>query len=298
MQKDAPKVFGKGLLPLPPGARYAHHHVLFGAMRAEMIPNTDFYSGHPIAIKNQEQYNFCPAFAKDAVIEDEVGVELDPLYSYARACQLLGKIQINGMSLLDICNEETSFGALEQDLAPYKVTDGQPAEFLANWKNFAESLDALAWEHQRPTALRIDTGPNDVFDNVRGTIYQNIDEHRAALTGALWRESWTNAPGGVIPEDYDPSEPGDGHAFKIFGQHIIGGVPYLVKQGSWGTDVGDKGLFYFPRSVVNREFTFGAFSFKNINPQKAQAYSDAGLRIDAGTVDKIKAIIANITKIF
>lgn len=288
--------FGKGLLPLPLGGVYIHQYRLLGALAQQNIPNTDFFVGHPLGIKNQKSFNFCFAFAKDAVVEDEVGIELDPLYSVATACELLGHVQVNGMSLVDICEQETKVGALDKSLAPYSVDDGHPAEFLADWHNYPESFKPLAYEHQRPTAVRVDTGPHDVMDNMRAAMYQNIDEHRSILTGVMWRDSWTNAPGGMIPADYDPMEPGDGHAIKIFGQMWIPAENdvRLVCQNSWGEDVGDKGLFYFPRKLVNQEFTFGAFSFKNIPPHKAQFHSDNNIPLSAGFCAKWIGLIKGI----
>lgn len=282
MIKD-PQKFGKGLLPLPLGATYIHDYRLMGALAVDAIPKTDFFVGHPIKIKNQGPYNFCFAFAKDAVVEDEVGIELDPLYSVASACELLGAVMTNGMSLVDICDQETKVGALDASLAPYHVEDARDASFLADWHNYPDSFKPLAYEHQRPTAVRVDTGPHDTFDNMRAAMYQNIDEHRSQLTGVLWRDSWNTAQGGAIPADYDPSEPGDGHAIKVFGQMWwpADNDVRLVVQNSWGEEVGDHGLFYFPRKVVNAEFTFGAFSFKNIPPAKAQFHSDNNIPLNA-----------------
>ena len=301
MKKQPPKKsFGKGLVHDKPGTTYIHQYRLLGAMALSALPNTDFFAGHPLAIKNQGPYNFCFAFAKDAVVEDEVGIELDPLYSVATACELIGEVEVNGMSLDDICKQETQVGAIEAGIAPYKVEEGRDAAFLANWLNYPDSFKPLAWEHQRPAAVRVDTGPHDTFDNIRAAMYQNIDEHRSVLTGVMWRDSWTNAPKGFIPANYDPTEPGDGHAIKIFGQMNINGVLYLVCQNSWGTDVGDGGLFYFPREVVNAEFTFGAFSFKNIPPAKAQFHSDNNIPLNAGFFAKwwggFKGIITSYFK--
>lgn len=295
-QKTVQKKFGKGLLPLPHDSRDFHEHIVFGATAAAAIPSTDFFSGHPIEIKNQGSLDFCTAFAGSAVVEDEVDVELDPLYLYAMACKIMGRVSTSGMTLRDMCNAIIKAGTIEENVAPYKSDGTHTPEFLADWANYDESLASLAWEFARISYFRVDTGPNDIFDNIRSSIWQHIDEHRSVLTGVAWRDSWTGAPDGVIPVDYDPTEPGDGHAIKIFGQMTVDPKegPRLIVQNSWGTSVGDKGLFYFPRTLVDKEFTYGAFSFRDMAPAKADFYNANGLKIDAGTIQKAVSVIRTI----
>lgn len=286
---------GKGLLPPSHDeSRDFQYHVVFGSVPQNILPETDFFTGHPIKIKDQKNVNFCPLFAGSAVVEDQVGVELDPLSSYAWACKLIGAVQTNGMTLDDACKEIRKVGFIEQSLAPFNLETTDNAEFLANWENYSEDLIALAWEHARISSFRIDTGPHDIFDNIRSGLYQNVDEHRSGLTGAIWRDSWTDAPGGIIPEDYNPDEQGDGHAFKVFGQMNIQGKLYLVIQNSWGEEHGDKGIYYFPRNVVNAEFRFGAYNFKDLPPKKAEFLSQHGLHIDATCWQKIVAVVSKI----
>lgn len=290
------KHFGKGLLPLPHDPRDFHEHIVFGATPASALPTTDFFSGHPIEIKDQGQLNFCTAFAGSAVVEDEVDVELDPIYLYAMACKLLGSVTTTGMTLRDMCNAITKIGTIEANVAPYKADGSYSAEFLANWKNYDETLAAIAWEFARISYFRVDTGPGSISTNIRSAIWQHIDEHRSVITGVEWRNSWTECPNGMIPENYDPTEPGDGHAVKMFGQMTIDAAegPRMVVQNSWGTGVGDRGLYYFPLSVVDKEFTYGAFSFRNLAPAKADFYNSNKININAGTGQKIIKTITSI----
>lgn len=290
------KKLGKGLLPLQPDARDFHEHIVFGATPADAIPSTDFFAGHPIEIKDQGSLDFCTAYAGSAVVEDEVDVELDPLYLYAVACKLLGHVSTSGMTLRDMCNAIIKAGTIEESIAPYKQDGSHSADFLANWANYDETLAALAWEFARISYFRVDTGPNDIFDNIRSSIWKNIDEHRSVLAGVLWRDSWTDAPNGMIPANYDPTEPGAGHAIKVFGQMTIDPAegPCLVIQNSWSESHGDKGLYYFPRAVVNKEYTFGAFNFRNLAPAKADFYSQNGIKVTDGTATKAFKTITSI----
>lgn len=291
-----PEKKGKGLIPL-------HHDeskdyrldVVFGSTPASQLPTGDFFVSHPLKIKDQGPYNFCPGFAAAAVVEDEVDVELDGIYPYAQACKLIGAVQTGGMSLHDICEEAVKVGFLEEQYAPFTADKGTDADFLADWKNYPEDLLMLAWEHARLSYFRADTGPHDTYGNMLSAMVINAAEHRSLLTGVLWRESWTDAPGGIIPLEYESQ--GDGHAIKVFGQMAMpmdGAPDYFVVQNSWGEKKGDKGLYYFPHEVINKEFTFGAYTFKNLAPTKAAFYAQHGLHIDASLFKKIEAVFLKI----
>ena len=288
------KVPSKGLLPLVENGKDFHHAVVFGSLGVDQIPNTDFFVSHPLAIKNQGALQFCTSFATAAVVEDQVDIELDPLSAYAWACKLLGKVDPNGHQLRDACDEAIKIGFIEQSVAPFDIS--QPASFLADPANYNEDLLANAWEHARISYFRCDTGPHDVFDNIRAALFQNIDEHRSILTGCVWHDEWTDAPNGMIPETY-ASTTGEGHAVKIFGQINFPGEkePRLIIQNSWGDGYGDKGLYYVTRTVVNKEFVaYGAFNFKDLAPQKAAFYAQNGITVDASNWTKFVATIIGI----
>ncbi len=101
----------------------------------------------------------------------------------------------------------------------------------------------LAADHRKASYFDVD-GPHDTFDNIRNVIWQNRSEHRSVLTGTLWRKEWTEYGDGIIPTEYGQDSIG-GHAIKVFGWMEVKGEPHLIVQNSWGTDIGDKGLFYF-----------------------------------------------------
>lgn len=109
----------------------------------------------------------------------------------------------------------------------------------------------------------------DTFDIIRCTLWANRAEKRSILTGITWHNSWTYASGGIIPRFY-VDRGNFGHAFKVFGWKEIADEPYLVAQLSNGENIGDKGIFYFPRNVVNKEFTYGAYTFSDMPPEQAK----------------------------
>ena len=102
----------------------------------------------------------------------------------------------------------------------------------------------------------------DLFSKILATLWVYKNEKRAILTGCLWSQYWSNSKDGIIPKTYEKGT--TGHSFCFIGQKTINGEPYLVARLSNGIEFGDKGLFYFPREVVNKECTFGNFYFADM----------------------------------
>ena len=70
--------------------------------------------------------------------------------------------------------------------------------------------------------------------------------------------------------------------------------PYLTIQNSWGKEVGAGGLYYFPREVVNREWTFGAIMFKDLPLTQAKYLQKKGLGINALWRARIATLFNNL----
>lgn len=104
----------------------------------------------------------------------------------------------------------------------------------------------------------------DNFDKVRTAIYQHKDKKCFCISGCLWRSSWTDCEGGVIPEKYEKN--GFGHAIVLTGWKLINNEPYVVAQLSNGKEIGNLGNFYFSRNIINKEFTFGSFMMLDLDP--------------------------------
>ena len=134
----------------------------------------------------------------------------------------------------------------------------------------------------------------DIFDKIRSTLWKNRHEKRSIVTGCTWRPGWIGAKDGIIPKDYP--DRGFGHAFKIFGQKKINGEIYLMAQLSNGKGVGDQGIFYFSREVVNREFRYGTFMFKDMDPKEARYHQDNGTRPDQNWLLQLAIIFKNFLK--
>lgn len=287
---------GKGLnvLPQNPGARRdISHAVVFGILKADQLPSLDFDVAKPLVIKDQKNLDFCTGFCSTELTEDQEGQEMDPLFQFAAIKKQMGEYTSYGADLRSAGMALVNSGSLPQRFAPYAIDD-HPRNFLANWANYPAALWTRAKLFKKQTMFFVD-GPHSLFDNIRMTLWQNRPEKRSVMLGVLWRNSWTDAPGGVIPE-WTLAEPSDidgGHCIKGFGQKTIKGKLYLKIQNSWGNDVGDGGIYYFPASVINKDFgPFGQITFKDMDPEDAHYYNENNISIDDNWLLQLAKVIA------
>jgi hypothetical protein len=279
-----------GLKPLPKDERDFRLGVLFP--KPIIVPDIDFSVGEQLEIKDQLDSDMCTAFAVTAASELQEGVTLSPEFQFAKIKELEGSINQWGANLRTALKSATKFGSLEKVKAPFNLKY-KDRDFLANWLNWPKVLDEEAKTHIKESYFEADTG-KDMFDSIRSALWINREKYRAVITGANWRQSWTWAEDAVIPTEYEPN--GFGHAFIITGQKMINGLPHLVAQLSNGTDIGDRGLFYFGREVVNREFNFGAFCFVDLSKGEAKILNNWGLSINWRLLAKIVAGVKEFLK--
>lgn len=301
MTKETKKT-GFGLQQLPQDNRDFSHATVFGAVAISDLPTGDFFVSETLGIKDQKNKDFCAAYAVSAVSEDQEGIELNPEFLFKTAKKLIGGESWKdwGLNLRDVCNAIVKVGSLEQQFYPFegKVEDTD-RNFLANPANWPEDLDMLAADHRKNSYFAVD-GPYGIFDNIRMTMWKNRNEARSVLTGVKWRYSWNSAPRGIIPVTGWENDPGEGHAIKVFGQALLDNPNkkgekklYLVVQNSWGLKVGDGGFFYFPAEVVNKEFTYGAYTFKDMPRDYAQYHNENNICVDQSVIEKFIKVLIN-----
>ena len=146
----------------------------------------------------------------------------------------------------------------------------------------------------------------DTFDKIRSAIWQN---QTPAITGLNWKNSYTFSQDsypirGIISEEVFENDPKSAHAFTFCWVKYINGQPYLIAHLSNGIGFGDKGHFYFPRSVINRECTFGTAIFvdmplgvaKKINTSKYSPYWNLKIAFMWNVLYKINEILKALLK--
>ena len=263
-----PKISG-GLRPLRPDNRDFSVGAVFAPIAVSEIP--DFVIGELI-LKNQGNTDFCSAYAVTSASELQEGVELNPLWQFAQIKKLSGDWKTWGADLRQACASAVKVGSVEQHIRFYGSSEDEPLpslndtrDLVANWENWPQKeLEAKAEAHKKQSYFSISKGGyKDLFDAILGELWRNKEDERAVIAGVLWRPEWTNAEGGVVPMEY--GEDGFGHAFLFKGKKTINGYPHLVAHLSNG-EVGDKGVFYFSREIMNKEFgEYGLFLFNDFS---------------------------------
>lgn len=297
--KNDTKKFG-GLLPLPEDQRDFSFSRLLGATKIEELPLGDYFVDEPMGIKDQGNSDFCAGYAGAAVKEDQEMVLLNPEYTWVQAKKAIGPEAYKswGLNLRDLCLAGVNKGWIEQDMYPFQ-NQTEDRDYIANPANWSEELDMMAADHRAASFMVVD-GPYDRFDNYRSAMYKNQMKRCSILTGAMWRPFWTRSVNGVVSRVGWQDEAGEGHAFKIFGQVLLDDIDhpgtktlYLAAQLSNTAAIGDAGVFYFPREIVNSEFVFGEFMFTDVPKETAELHHENGLSLDAGRWLKLYTIILN-----
>lgn len=284
---------GGGLKKLPEDKRDFSLAGLYIQCNLNEVPG-NFIVKEPLVWKDQKETDFCSAYAVTEVSEDQEETELLEEYQFFKTKVIMGgDMSAWGADLRAACKAPVSYGSLPKK--GYEKYSGLARESVVDPRTWPQELDRIAVKHKKQTFFDATKGRYDLFDNLRTHLWQHRGEKCTIVTGAAWRSLWTNAEGGIIPKTQVAGE--FGHAFKLYGSKIINGEPYLIAQLSNGQDIGDRGKFYFPRDVINREFKgYGAFMFKDLSRETAEAMLNSGTKIN--TKSSFWLFIINFFRLF
>lgn len=245
-------------------------------------------------ILNQLDLDFCTAFATTTLQHAIWGQKFDPLYQMTKIKQIRGEYKQWGASLRDAMKAAIVYGSLPIDRAPYTHNGSigdKDRDFVANWKNYPTALDVIAKKGSDLSFFTID-GTMDAFDNIRSALWIHRTERRGVSFGLFWHGEWDHVKDGIIPDVMPVTIIGGGHNIAIIGQKTIGGRIYLVLQQSWGPESGDRGFFYFPRSIINQAYAqgYGAFTLSNEDKSGMTGASNL-LTVFATFINKLLGVI-------
>lgn len=254
------------------------HKKAFGAIAQSSIP-ADFSLGNPLEIKNQVDTDFCYAFSSDGVSQFQEGVVLSPEFMVYATQVVKGNWQSFGADPDSVCKAQMRFGCIEDKDSPFHVGE-QSRDFIANpanWEQLSNLQDLIskAGAHKKGSYFEVDGG-STLFDSIREALYQsylmyqktqNPSDLQPVWVGADWQAEWTNAPDGVVP--IIAGDAVGAHAFYFFASKTINGKVYLAAANSYGTDLGDHGIWWFPQEAVNTYFFF-ARVFRDFDPKNYQ----------------------------
>lgn len=278
MNNQDPKIkIGGGLKEKPEDIRDFGFAAVHPLPKLSEIPDS-FIVGKTFVDVDQGESDLCTGFSVAAANGDQEDVQFAPEYQFAMTKMLEGDFKSWGADIRVACSSAVKFGSLPKRVAPWSLAE-KGRDFVANWENWPDELRKIAYNYAKGSYLTV-TGPYDLFDNMRATMWANRVERRSIVTGLLWRYSWTYSPGGIIPASgYE--ETGVPHAFRIAGFQKINDVIYAVAPLTNGRTIGDSGVFYIPREVINRECKpqWGYYTFKDATPDEIKYLLNKGLTV-------------------
>lgn len=251
---------------------------VFGASTA-LIP--DFDLAPNLIVKDQGGSYMCTAFANSSASAIQEAVDLSPEYAFQKTNELMGQLHATGgADYFKALKVHQKFGCIEASQVPAQLQLDVSGQYVVeNPQNWTTQYDVWATAHQKKAYLKCDQG-DDLFDSILVAMYQSYQAYtasgkpsdlRAVSAAFSWLNQFQYASGGVVGNDTSqPTSAGSGHNIFFRGKKTIDGIEYLIVQNSYGVGYGDKGLFYFPRAVVNK-YCFFANTFEDLDPDEERA---------------------------
>ena len=229
-----------GLVPLKKDDNDFHLGAVFPQMDIKDIPQK--FELTRIVPLHQKESDYCSAYMTDQMSRFQEDEEFEPAWGFAVSKLLSGDPDEWGQNLRDAFKRPVKYGSLRKADSPMSL-ETHDAQFLRYIKNWPKDLFDKAKPFKKQSYFFID-GRYDPFDNICTALYQFREEKRAVGSGVLWDWPMDNPH---IPTRVP--DRGFGHAITFTGfdrEH-----DHMVMLNSYGDQVGDKGYFYVPRSVVN-----------------------------------------------
>jgi len=257
-----------------------------------------------LEVRDQRSEDSCTSHAVATAIEAHEGTPISAKWQFMQTKLKEGTVDTWGATMEDALSIPVSVGAIAKVNEPIEFRDA-PRDVYVRWENWGE-LDGS--EHAQDSYWWIEKGGYpDTFDAIRASIWQCRAKKNAVVTGMRWKSSYTNEQDskpirGIISETIKPNDPATPHAFAFCGVKHIVGTPYIVAHLSNGAGFGDHGHFYFPRSVINRECTFGNAMYvdmplnvaKKINTAPFSPYWNLKLAFVWRTLYKINSLFTQL----
>lgn len=250
----------------------------FGAVDFDINSITEFDLCPDVTIFNQapngQETYMCTAMANCGVSSIQEGVDLSPEYAYQKTNLLMGVKTSTGADPYKALSVHTKFGCIERKDSP--LTLGPDSKFLIeNPDNWDKGLDEKAKIHRKNAYFDCDQG-KDKFESILSVMWEsyqkflvtkNKSDLRPVSCGFYWFGEMQYAPNGIVPNISKPKKEAGNHnvyarlAKKINGEWCIGFT------NSYGREIGDNGVHYMTRDVVNRYIVFKQ-TFEDLDPNE------------------------------
>lgn len=251
-----------------PRSRNFSHHKLFGTLPANQLPIT--LGRVRRQVENQKATLRCTGYGTAKNGDYIHGFRCHPDWQAAKIGKLQGvSVDISGGDPNAAMRSERDCGYLPYELDTVHSLASNTVE-NTGINSFDLALDKAAIDnHVAGFVGAYDPkAPGDIFDQICSALTMAYDPTigLGATVQAFgkWYGGWYPRDG-FIPTSYDTQNFGY-HHWIFIDFCWINGKSYLVAQNSGGDWIGDKGFFYFPREVVNREFNVWGTTLKIVKP--------------------------------
>ena len=233
-----------GLYPIPFDKRDASYAGTFrGFGQAKVIPFSDNFTVDlklDIPDQNTTGYFFsCTGHTQTNNLQDEMGVKLDPIFTYKKTCIMEGHEPDQGCQIRPSLKSTRVYGVRKENDDPnIEVTLHKGGKYFNVYDD-----GGLPW-----------------FDAIRDAIRR---EKKGVSCGTPWFPTWnTVASHGVLPMptglelETARKRPNSllWHNYSCKGWKTINGKPYLRIKPWLGKNYGDDGWLYMSREVANEVF--------------------------------------------
>lgn len=236
-----------------------------------------------VVVDRLDEEEITCALTVASAMEDIDSVPIDPYLIFAIGRHVRHQPPTTiGMELQGACEAVHLVGCLPQSEAPFhrRAGDRPPRRFYANWEDWHRLGDVQHYLHcafarRRVSVFAVDGPHGNMFDNIRGAMWAFRHQKRSVVVAMKFSSSWLVEKSGMISETSSAAG-GFYTTVKVVGQTTINNSLFLILQGNFGPNAGQKGFFYVPKSVFNRHYVHNAYIFVDL-PGSAERSSPSKL---------------------
>lgn len=291
-----------GSRPVSPDRRDFQHNRYFGVAPGVLAQLPKMGLGRPVFNRtNQLGSYFCTACSTSTASAYIEGVEMSFEWQAAAIGRLVGEPILRGADPRKAMEAMILYGSLPRALAPMTLqADGE--EHVADHRNWPETLTREAAAFEKASYFRADTGIFDKFDNIRAALWKADQEAQAEAkrTGepkkeyivvafSAWQPEWDTTIVDQVPPKssymaglfrrlfgglFGATEVWHAYTFPDWTEIL--GREVLKAQNSYGW-IGDNGIQYFTREVVNAAFSnpyAACYIFRDIDPKNVKSWQE------------------------
>lgn len=241
-----------GTKPAPLDRRDYSWHRSFGTIPAPLPPMSyTLDSGLTNRDQNADGLPYgCTGETQADIATDEDKIIYKPEYTYERTCFMEGHDTNQGCDIRTSIKSTQIYG-LQAD---------------------TETTEMEAFNHRRGAYYNIYCdGGMDWFDSFRTVLRQG----KCISVGSPWLPMWENIGSqGIIPAIFVLNGSETWHNYKLCGEKVFNGVPYIQAKSWQGRNYAANGFCYFPREIINQVMEVRgsiAFCFDKYNPQDVRS---------------------------